>query len=478
MPSQKELDAYADQLRIEMSRKPQQQVIAQTAQSQPGFLEQAKDTVMNGALGAVSGFDQGFSGYTGDEMRAAVESMRKGIPFQEAYQQEKAALQTDKEGSPKVYNVAEFVGGMFSPLGKLVKGAGFAKNVANAAIQGGVSAAGNADGSLADRAVDGTVGAATGAVFSTALQGAGKGLSAVTGRKASQEIATGALGGGRPEIDSMRSALGKDGKSQLGKWLQENKMVKFGEPLQETAQRIGQHVEEVGNKLGGALAVADEYAQKAGIVDLDPKLILNSAMEQVKKDFAGKAGANQAEQLLASNTGPVADFMSHFAGKDRVSLPELHAFRASLGKLVYGKDLTAPQKQAIAILERSFSKRIDSTIKAVSGQIPEKVGQELAKHTKDFQLGMLAKNAVEEGVSKIEGRGNPLTMMQAAGRMVSGKGGTAAARGTEALANKGEAISRANVPGTSSNLLQALFQGANAQASTAVPNLVSGKAGQ
>lgn len=410
-----QIRALADKVRIANSKAPKQAVVldqdAATGQpSRPGYMESF-------ARGAAQGLASDFA----DE----AEGVFRG---QDVAKQAYADASAE---NPLTYAAGKITGAIASPINKVFAPA----KLAGMAAQGALSGFGSAEGGLAERAMGAAEGAAGAVTLGAAAKGTGALIKKVVGNKTANEIAVSSLGGGRPEVDDMREAV-KGGKAAVGQFLRDNKLIRAGDSIQDTALRIKEAQGKAAEELAGALAVADERILPEHMHMLRPVELIMGAKEAALAEARKKApaGIKQAAAALENENGPVAAFLQMFGDKRRVTLPELQAFRASMGNL-YDRNSSAASINALKGLERQLAAKIDQVIK--DANLTDDLAKPLQTLRQNYQILSLARNAVDKGVSKVEG-GFPASVKDAVlrgqvpGRIAAGV--DKASRATEAAA--------------------------------------------
>lgn len=272
------------------------------------------------------------------------------------------------EANPGLYATSNFVGGVASPLNKIVKGASLMRA---GATLGGINAMGTSEAEdFEGMAQDTAAGVGLGAVIGGAGQVAGwagqkaspyiskkteKVRAAIQSgkNKVGDKLAEGAetlmLKAGGPDLKKVRELDGKGKVRELGRWMLDKGMGKAGTSLDDIAEQSGKIRAEAGSKLDDVYKEAqDKFGEKITGIGFDPKrdkeLVLKAAREELgdsvgaeaalKKlsnyldEVAGRHGDLPNEQALAKYQDEVAEYLPKF----RQHIKETVQFKRAVGK--------------------------------------------------------------------------------------------------------------------------------------------------
>lgn len=247
---------------------------------------------------------------------------------------------------------------------------------------------------LGERLKGASSGAAVGGVAQGALGLAGKTGEALGGF--AKRRAVSAAGFQKADINRITKKLGpvgaKNKAEDLGDFAIKQGLIKSGDDIFATSNRISSMRDNVGKDLGGAYEKAQESFLKSGSdiqLKADPGNIAFDALKKTEASFTGKAGSKEAIGAVQREAENLLQVEPTFKG--------LLEYRQSLDDVIYSAK-TASDKPARKALEkyRGFiDDKLDEMIEAVSDKSGgSKVKELKEKYSKLSTLSSAAKNKV------------------------------------------------------------------------------------
>lgn len=397
------------------------------------------------SLGAVDAATMGFGDEIGGGIMGAYESLMNDKNFQEEYKKYKQSIQdTQKEAeerSPWLHGIGELAGGAATFAGtaglglglKAAQGAGRVAQIAKAsgtgALLGGISGAGQSEGSLLEQpkqlAGDIAEGAFTGGIFGGALDAAGQVISPLAKKGAElankyiedspilrQNLVQPVVTGWNKIPVGSEKWFKTEGK-QLANRDTEDLIGKINEARNIIGSNITKSLDEASDKSIDVKSIMGENAPKF----LD---YINSSMgldeNTVVKKIANKIALG--EEMSPREAHNLADALSKYGNKLRGpgltgSEREMGSFSTELASKIkqeIGKKV--PKYDDLRTAYYEFNKYIPETI--LKGDLPETASAKMLSELKDpaTKLSEVTKKMFQEGGNLVKGDTPSLSSMQ------------------------------------------------------------------
>lgn len=381
-------------------------------------------------LGA-SEYAKAAGGYLGQKL-----ANQPGVPadFQANLNEARQESKDLEARNPVSSTIGGFAGSMMSPATKVAKGAGIARQVVQGVASSGAqgfleSGAQDLAGKLADAETSAVIGGAA----NLALGAAGKAVKAFGSASGAEKSAVKALSPSvtvANEIKELDKTLVKKGQESVGRMLLNDDLVRPGDTIYQTAERIKAARGEAGALIGGFLADLDDKAAKAGMKMQNPAQILRDSLAPVDKFLKDNANASQ---VISAIKPRIDAFVESYATSKSPSmqLANLHQFQSSLRNAYEGADSVT--KEALKKLESGLSKKLEAEVERISKAAGKSTLASYQTLKTKFNMLRLAEDAVEGGAGKVEAAKqnmvakNVLRLPALVGMFTTGNPSTAAA---------------------------------------------------
>lgn len=409
---------------------------------------------------------QGATFNFGDEILAGAKSLGNQT-YEQALQEERAKLELARQhpGAKTAEMLGSGAWALVPGLGQI--GAGRA--LATGAALGGLSAAGESEGGVLDRAQAAVPGAAIGAATAGAGVGIGKALSAAGPKLAGMAAEKVADQMGATPYQLLRIQKKFGGVRQLGE-----KMHELG--LTGTSARVARKAieaqEATGAQIGQIYKAADEAVMKAPVVDLES---IRAKIQKLSDRYSGMHEGTKVKKVyqeylegLSPKNRATDHFMS-FKKTDIETIPRMHTKMQLMDDEIFSNSTSTIRKEALKEIRAIYREEIDKAVeKAVPDLFPElkkaneaySLASEVAPqaeraaglHSSENFFGV--RNMLAAAIGDTAG-GLPLAVGAAVGRPIAARyGKTVGAAALRGLGQTSAALAphaqRASIVGTSS----------------------------